>query len=185
MTKKPPAKKPAAKANKAKAKAKPKPKAKAKPATKKPAAKPKAPDVEDVESVENGVSAESADVDRGDESTAEDPEFAPARLEALEKGGYAISFDIGAFDDKLDVQEAFSEIGEGNGYEWEAILAPALEKRDPKAFSAVDWSPEADTFVASSSDKSSLAVLASVLRDIVKDQASLEQAVKNHDPERT
>jgi hypothetical protein len=163
--KKKPAKKTAAKA---KAKPKPKAKPKAKAAPKKAAPKPKSKKATEV-----------------DDAIVDDPEFAPARLQKLDKGGYAIFFDIGAFDGDLDVEAAFSEIGSGNGYEWEAVLAPALEKRDPAAFSAVDWSPEADTFVASSNDKAPLAVLAAVLRDVVKDQSSLVQAVKNHDPERT
>jgi hypothetical protein len=175
--KKKPAKKAAAPKAKAKApaaKAKPKAaaKAKAKPApAKKPTKKPPAAAAKKT----NGAAAPSPD----------DAAFAPATLQELEKGGYAIYFDAGAFDDRLDVQDAFSEIGEGSGYEWEAVLAPALEKHDPKAFAAVDWSPEADTFVATSTDKAPLAVLAAVLRDVVKDQASLERAVKAHDPERT
>jgi hypothetical protein len=170
-------KKPAAKKTGAKAKAKPKPKAKAAPRKAAPKAKKEEPAKE--------LTNEPTNEPKENDAIVDDPEFAPARLQKLEKGGYAIFFDIGAFDGDLDVEEAFSEIGSGNGYEWEAVLAPALEKRDPAAFSAVDWSPEADTFVASSSDKAPLAILAAVLRDVVKDQSSLVQAVKNHDPERT
>ncbi|MBX3154758.1 MAG: hypothetical protein KF773_02075 [Deltaproteobacteria bacterium] len=182
-------KKPAAKKAAPKAKAKPKAKAPAKAAkarpkaaaaAKKPAAKPAAKKKPPAKVPAPAAAEPAPAVD-----IVDDPAFAPATLQMLEKGGYAIFFDIGAFDDKLDVQDAFSAIGEGNGYEWEAVLAPALEKRDPQAFSAVDWSPEADTFVATSTDKAPLAVLAAVLRDVVKDQASLVRAIKDHDPDRT
>jgi len=110
--------------------------------------------------------------------------YAPATLQTLDNGMFALFFDVGLFDDVLDVPAAFAAIGEGNGYEWEAVLAPALATHDPAAFAAIEWDPEGDTFVAIARETGPLRALAAVLRDVTRSQAALEAAVAAHDPER-
>lgn len=114
-------------------------------------------------------------------------DFSPAELQILENGMFSVHFSIDAFQsDELDVEGAFAESElDGNGYDWEAVLAPAIKQRDARAFAAIEFSPEADTFVAISKDKESLLLLAEVLRDIVSDQKLLAAAVAAHDPDRT
>jgi hypothetical protein len=113
-------------------------------------------------------------------------DFLPATLQTLENGMTSIWFSCDEFDARLDVVAAFEAAGlSGGGYDWEAVLAPALAKKDPQAFAAVEWSPESDTLVAISREREPLRVLAAVLREVVADQESLVKAVAAHDPDRT
>lgn len=114
-------------------------------------------------------------------------DFSPATLQVLDNGMFSISFACDAFDsDDLDVKGAFKEVDlDGSGYDWEAVLAPALERRDLLAYKAIDFSPEADTFVAICKDKAPLLGLVEVLREIVSDQSLLASAIAAHDPDRT
>lgn len=114
-------------------------------------------------------------------------DFSPGTLQILENGMFSLSFDTGAFQsDDLDVESAFAEADlDGNGYDWEAVLAPAVRDRDASAFKAIEFSPEADTFVAICKSKEPLLLLAEVLRDMVSDQKLLAAAVAAHDPDRT
>ena len=111
--------------------------------------------------------------------------FAPATLQLLENGWFSIYFACDEFDDTLEVEAAFEayELDAG-GYGWEAVLAPALQARDSDAYDAIEWSPEADTFVAISQHQGPLRVLAQVLREVVTDQMTLERAISRHDPNR-
>jgi len=145
-----------AKKTKTKTKTKPKTKPKAKPKTK-PATKTRAAD------------------------------FAPAKFQVRENGSFEIFFDIGDFDGDLEVEDAFAAADlTGNGYDWEAVLAPALQRADAAAFAAIEWrGSEADTFVVAAKDKAPLLALVGVLRKVVKSDASLAAAIALHDPERT
>src|SRR5579862_7601653 len=106
-------------------------------------------------------------------------DFSPATLQTLDNGSFSLCFDIGAFtSDELDVKGAFADADlDGNGYDWAAVLAPAVERNDARAFAAIEFSPEANTFVAICKDKAPLLVLAELLRDIVSDQKLLASAI--------
>lgn len=110
--------------------------------------------------------------------------FAPASFQTLENGMFDIWFDIGLGDDFVDLFEAADL--EGSGYDWEAVLAPALERRDPRAAAAIEYSPEGDTFVAISKTTGPLEALAALLRELLEnDGAKLAKAIRAHDPDRT
>ena len=121
-----------------------------------------------------------------DDDEHERADFLPATLQPLDNGMTSLWFSCDQFDGTLDVVAAFEAAGlQGSGYDWTATLAPALAKRDRQAFAAIEWSPESDTFVAISAAREPLRVLAAVLRDVVRDQASLVEAIAEHDPDRT
>ena len=114
-------------------------------------------------------------------------DFSPGTLQVLANGKFSLAFECAAFQsDELDVEGAFAEADlDGNGNDWDAVLAPAVERRDARAFADIEWAPEADTFVAIAKTKEPLLVLAEILRDIVSDQKLLAAAIAAHDPDRT
>lgn len=119
-----------------------------------------------------------------DPTPEEERAFAPATLQNLENGWFSLYFSCDEFDGELDVVEIFeSHDVDPNGYGWESVLAPALERFDAAAFEQIDWSCEADTFVVLCADKAPLLALVEVLRNVVRDTSSLEAAVAAHDPD--
>jgi hypothetical protein len=110
--------------------------------------------------------------------------FKPMFFQVLDNGLFELSFPCDQFDE-MGASDVFQDAGlDGGGYDWEAVLAPALAARDEEASGTIEWSPEADSLVAISPDRSALEVLAEVIRAVTSSEKALAAAVRAHDPDR-
>ena len=114
---------------------------------------------------------------------SEKERFAPATLQTLENGKFSISFDAALADEFIDLWE--EEGLSGSGYESEAVLAPAFEKKKSALASEIENGPEADPFVAIADRVEPLEALAALVRDLLDDEEALARAIRAHDQERT
>ncbi len=108
----------------------------------------------------------------------------PWRRTRYDDGSYGLFFSVDDFFD-MGAMEIFEKGGAyGNGYGWESVIAPALEKAHPKLADAIEYDCEADMFVARAADEAHLDALAAVIAAITASPAALARAVAARDPER-
>ena len=98
---------------------------------------------------------------------------------------YVIVADLGQPDLSPEYREFFEQHGyTGNGYTWEGMVVQILEERDPELLDAVEFDPEANTFLAYVDNPETQQRFVDVLSPIFADLSILEQHVAKADRDR-
>jgi Immunity protein 51 len=113
-------------------------------------------------------------------------EFAPAQLVTHENSENRYSLILDPYGPiYLTTGSVFEAhgLGEGGGYAWHGVVDALVRMRAPEIADRVKFDPESSMFAAYGNDRDALLRVAQLIREVQNDQALLEEAITNADPD--